>query len=196
MSYKLPDLPYAKNALEPHISAETLEFHHDKHHAAYVNNLNDLVPGTEFEGQPLEHIVMTAPAGAIFNNAAQVWNHSFYWWQSLKPKAGSEPPAALKKNMEASSGEEISCHVFCRKPCMTIASYCHHKLFLRAVHLALIIIFHVDKFQYPLSGDVFGRNSVQRARFNAVPTSHAHVLKHHGLLENAINLFNHVVRTF
>jgi len=68
MTHELPDLPYAKNALEPHISAETLDYHHDKHHAAYVNNLNNLIPGTEFENASLEEIVKNAPAGGIFNN--------------------------------------------------------------------------------------------------------------------------------
>ncbi len=73
MEHTLPDLPYEKNALEPHISAETLEFHHDKHHATYVTNLNNLIKGTEFEDKSLEEIVTSAPAGGIFNNAAQVW---------------------------------------------------------------------------------------------------------------------------
>mgnify|MGYP001773673807 CR=1 FL=1 len=79
MSFELPALPYAKDALEPHISAETLEYHHGKHHNTYVVKLNGLVPGTEFEGKSLEDIIKTAPAGGIFNNAAQVWNHTFYW---------------------------------------------------------------------------------------------------------------------
>ncbi len=79
MAFELPPLPYDKNALEPHVSAETLEFHHDKHHATYVTNLNNLVPGTEFESASLEEIIKKAPAGGIYNNAAQVWNHTFYW---------------------------------------------------------------------------------------------------------------------
>jgi Fe-Mn family superoxide dismutase len=94
MEHLLPDLPFAQNALEPHISAETLQYHHGKHHAAYVTNLNKLIPGTEFEDKPLEHIVMTAPEGGIFNNAAQVWNHSFYW-NCLNPKGGGEPTGPL-----------------------------------------------------------------------------------------------------
>ena len=94
MKHELPELPYAKNALEPHISAETLEYHHDKHHAAYVNNLNNLVPGTEFEGKNLEEIITSAPAGGIFNNAAQVWNHTFYW-NCLNPNGGGEPTGAV-----------------------------------------------------------------------------------------------------
>ena len=94
MEHKLPDLPYPKNALEPHISAETLEFHHDKHHATYVANLNKLIPGTEFADMSLEDIVLKAPAGGIFNNAAQVWNHTFYF-ECMAPGAGGEPSGAL-----------------------------------------------------------------------------------------------------
>ena len=78
MAYELPPLPYAKDALEPTISAETLEYHYGKHHQTYVTNLNNLVPGTEFEGKSLEEII-TKASGGIFNNAAQVWNHTFYW---------------------------------------------------------------------------------------------------------------------
>ena len=92
MAHELPDLPYAKNALEPHVSAETLEYHYGKHHAAYVNNLNNLIPGTEFENKSLEDIIKTAPAGGVFNNAAQVWNHTFYW-NCMSPNGGGEPPA-------------------------------------------------------------------------------------------------------
>ncbi len=94
MTHALPDLPYAHDALEPHISRETLEYHHDKHHAAYVNNLNGLIPGTEFAELPLADIVLKAPAGGIFNNAAQVWNHTFYF-AGLKPGGGGEPTGAL-----------------------------------------------------------------------------------------------------
>ena len=94
MAHELPALPYAKNALEPHISAETLDFHHDKHHAAYVTNLNNLIPGTEFEKMSLEDIVKKAPAGGIFNNAAQVWNHTFYF-NGMGPGGGGEPTGAL-----------------------------------------------------------------------------------------------------
>ena len=93
MSFELPALPYAKNALEPHLSAETLEYHYGKHHNTYVGNLNNLVPGTEFEGKSLEDIVKTS-SGPIFNNAAQVWNHTFYW-NCLAPQAGGEPTGAL-----------------------------------------------------------------------------------------------------
>ncbi len=94
MAHELPPLPYAKDALAPHISAETLEFHHDKHHATYVTNLNKLIAGTEFENLSLEEIVKKAPAGGIFNNAAQVWNHTFYF-NCMGPNGGGEPGGAL-----------------------------------------------------------------------------------------------------
>ena len=93
MVHELPALPYAKNALEPHISAETLEYHYGKHHQAYVTNLNNLIKGTEFENLSLEDIVLKS-SGGIFNNAAQVWNHTFYW-NCLKPNGGGEPTGAL-----------------------------------------------------------------------------------------------------
>jgi Fe-Mn family superoxide dismutase len=103
MEHKLPDLPYEKNALEPHISAETLDFHHDKHHATYVTNLNNLIKGTEFEEKSLEEIVTSAPAGGIFNNAAQVWNHTFYF-NCMAPNAGGEPAGALADAINAKFG--------------------------------------------------------------------------------------------
>jgi len=93
MAHELPPLPYAKNALEPYISAETLDFHHGKHHQAYVTNLNNLIPGTEFEKASLEDIILKS-SGGIFNNAAQIWNHTFYW-NSLKPNGGGAPTGAL-----------------------------------------------------------------------------------------------------
>ena len=93
MSFKLPDLPYEKNALEPHISAETLEFHHGKHHHAYVTNLNKLITGTPHAQKPLEDIIASSEGG-IFNNAAQVWNHTFYW-NTLRPGGGGEPTGPL-----------------------------------------------------------------------------------------------------
>lgn len=93
MAFELPALPYAINALEPHISQETLEYHHGKHHNTYVVNLNNLVPGTEFEGKSLEEIIKTSNGG-IFNNAAQIWNHTFYW-HCLSPNSGGEPTGAL-----------------------------------------------------------------------------------------------------
>lgn len=103
----LPELPYAKNALEPHLSAETLEFHHDKHHQTYVTNLNNLIKGTDLEGKTLEEIIKisagdTAKAG-IFNNAAQVWNHTFYW-NSIKPNGGGKPTGAIAEKIDAAFG--------------------------------------------------------------------------------------------
>ncbi len=94
MPFELQPLPYATNALSPWISEETLEFHHGKHHKAYVDNLNALVPGTPFENRSLEEIVKTAGAGPVFNNAAQIWNHAFYF-ESLAPNAGGEPSGSL-----------------------------------------------------------------------------------------------------
>ncbi|HMM70616.1 MAG TPA: superoxide dismutase [Fe] [Rhodocyclaceae bacterium] len=94
MEHTLPQLPYALDALAPHISKETLEFHYGKHHQAYVTNLNNLIKGTEFESLTLEEIVKKAPAGGVFNNAAQVWNHTFYW-NSLSPNGGGAATGAL-----------------------------------------------------------------------------------------------------
>jgi Fe-Mn family superoxide dismutase len=93
MEHTLPSLPYAIDALQPHISKETLEFHHGKHHQAYVTNLNNLIKGTEFENLGLEDIVRKS-SGGVFNNAAQIWNHTFYW-HSMKPNGGGEPTGAL-----------------------------------------------------------------------------------------------------
>ncbi len=103
MAHPLPELPYAKNALEPHISAETLEYHHGKHHNAYVTNLNNLIAGTEFADKSLEEIIKTAPAGGLFNNAAQVWNHTFYF-MGLSPEGGGEPTGALADAINSSFG--------------------------------------------------------------------------------------------
>ena len=103
MTHKLPELPYDMDALQPHISKETLEFHYGKHHNAYVTNLNNLISGTEFEDSSLEDIVITAPAGGLFNNAAQVWNHSFYW-NCLRPKGGGEPTGKLAELIKESFG--------------------------------------------------------------------------------------------
>jgi Fe-Mn family superoxide dismutase len=93
MAFELPALPFAPDALKPHMSAETLEYHHGKHHKAYVDNLNKLVPGTEFEKMNLEEIIKKS-SGPIFNNAAQVWNHTFFW-NCLSPKGGGEPSGDL-----------------------------------------------------------------------------------------------------
>lgn len=96
MAFDLPALPYDKNALTPHISSETLDYHHGKHHAAYVKKLNDLVPGTAYEGKSLEEIIKASANDnqAVFNNAAQVWNHTFYW-HCLSPNGGGEPSGPL-----------------------------------------------------------------------------------------------------
>ncbi|MEY4013352.1 MAG: Superoxide dismutase Fe [Pseudomonadota bacterium] len=102
MEHTLPALPYAMDALSPHISKETLEFHYGKHHQTYVTNLNNLIKGTEFETAPLEDIVKRS-SGGVFNNAAQVWNHTFYW-HSLSPNGGGEPKGALAAAIDAKWG--------------------------------------------------------------------------------------------
>lgn len=102
MAFTLPDLPYALDALAPAISKETLEYHWGKHHRAYVTNLNNLIPGTEFEKMSLEEIIKNS-TGGIFNNAAQVWNHTFYW-HCMKPNGGGEPTDALLKAIEKTFG--------------------------------------------------------------------------------------------
>ena len=102
MKFELPSLPYAIDALEPHISQRTLEFHHGKHHQAYVNNLNNLIPGTEFENADLETIIKKADGG-IFNNGAQVWNHTFYFNQ-FSPNGGGEPTGALAEAINKAFG--------------------------------------------------------------------------------------------
>ena len=102
MEHKLPELPYALDALAPTISKETLEFHYGKHHQTYVTNLNNLIKGTEFENASLEEIVKKS-SGGIFNNAAQVWNHTFYWF-GLSPNGGGEPTGALAEAINAKWG--------------------------------------------------------------------------------------------
>ena len=102
MAHELPALPYANDALAPTISAETIEYHYGKHHQTYVTNLNNLVPGTEFENASLEDIIMKA-SGGIFNNAAQVWNHSFYW-NCLSPNGGGAPSGALADAINSAFG--------------------------------------------------------------------------------------------
>jgi superoxide dismutase, Fe-Mn family len=102
MAIELPPLPYAKDALAPHISAETLDFHHGKHHQTYVTNTNNLIKGTELENASLEEIVKKA-SGGLFNNAAQVWNHTFYW-NSLSPKGGGDPSGKLADAIKRSFG--------------------------------------------------------------------------------------------
>lgn len=103
MSFTLPPLPYAKDALMPHISAETLEYHYGKHHQTYVTNLNNLVKGTEFESMSLEEIIKKS-SGGIFNNAAQVWNHTFYWHCLRAPKANNAPNGKLLDAINATFG--------------------------------------------------------------------------------------------
>jgi len=102
MEHKLPELPYAKDALAPHISSETLDFHYGKHHQAYVTNLNNLIKGTEFESGTLEEIIKKS-SGGIFNNSAQVWNHTFYW-HSLSPKGGGPATGAVADAIQKSFG--------------------------------------------------------------------------------------------
>lgn len=103
----LPELPYAYDALEPHISKETLEYHHDKHHQTYVTNLNNLIKGTELEGKELDEIILAsandADKAGIFNNAAQVWNHTFYW-NSIAPNGGGQPTGALAAKIDEAFG--------------------------------------------------------------------------------------------
>lgn len=94
MKHELPPLPYQMDALQPHVSQETLEFHYGKHHQAYVNNLNGMIEGTEWENSSLEEIIEKAPAGPVFNNAAQIWNHTFYW-NSMSPNGGGAPSGAV-----------------------------------------------------------------------------------------------------
>jgi Fe-Mn family superoxide dismutase len=103
MPFELPALPYPKNALEPHVSAETLEYHHGKHHAKYVKTLNELIASTAFEKKSLEDIVRTAGPGKLFNQAAQHWNHSFYW-KCMTPDGARDPKADLAKRLEQSFG--------------------------------------------------------------------------------------------
>lgn len=102
MAFELPALPYEKTALEPHISAETLDFHHGKHHATYVTKLNGLIEGTDLADKSLEEIVKTSDGG-VFNNAAQIWNHTFYW-NSLSPNGGGAPTGSLADAINAKWG--------------------------------------------------------------------------------------------
>ena len=102
MTHSLPALPYAMDALAPTLSQETLEYHYGKHHQTYVTNLNNLIPGTEFEALSLEDIIMKS-SGGVFNNAAQVWNHSFYW-NCLSPTGGGAPTGALAATIDAKFG--------------------------------------------------------------------------------------------
>lgn len=103
MSIELPTLPYALDALEPHLSAETFEYHHGKHHAAYVTTMNDMIAGTELETATLDEIVL-ASDGKLFNNAAQVWNHNLYW-HSMTPGGGGRPTGDAAAAIDASFGD-------------------------------------------------------------------------------------------
>jgi len=107
MAFTLPDLPYAKDALAPHISSETLDFHHGKHHATYVKNLNGLVEGTDMAPKSLEEIIQETAGNAdkqgVFNNAAQIWNHTFYW-QSMRPNGGGTPTGKLAEMIDRDFG--------------------------------------------------------------------------------------------
>ena len=107
MAFTLPELPYGKDALAPVISAETIEYHYGKHHQAYVNNLNNIVPGTKYEKMSLEEVVKASNGQAsekkVFNNAAQVWNHTFYW-NCLAPKAGGDPTGNIKGAIDKAFG--------------------------------------------------------------------------------------------
>jgi Fe-Mn family superoxide dismutase len=103
MAIELPPLPYADDALDPHISTRTISFHYGKHHATYVTNLNGLIDGTEHADKSLEQIVLDAGPGGLFNNAAQVWNHTFYW-NSMTPSGGGDPSGDLAKAIDASFG--------------------------------------------------------------------------------------------
>ncbi len=102
MEHILPALPYAKDALAPHVSEETLEYHYGKHHNAYVTNLNKLIPGTEFENASLEEIIKKS-SGGVYNNAAQIWNHTFFW-NCMKPNGGAAPSGALADAINAKWG--------------------------------------------------------------------------------------------
>ena len=108
MAFELPQLPYPKDALAPHMSEQTLSFHHGKHHQAYVNNLNKLIEGTQNEGRGLEEIILAAEPGGLFNNAAQVWNHTFFW-NCMSPNGGGDPDGALKTEIEKSFGSVDEC---------------------------------------------------------------------------------------
>ena len=105
MAFELPPLPYAKDALQPHMSAKTLEFHHDKHHATYVKTLNELVAGSKFEKQSLEDVIRATagskskPEQLIYNNAGQAWNHNFFW-HCMRPQGGGKPSGEIGKELD------------------------------------------------------------------------------------------------
>ena len=103
MKHKQPDLPYRFDALEPHVSSETLQYHYKKHHAGYIKKLNDLVKGTALEGKTLEELIRSESNGNVFNNAAQAWNHTFYW-NSMTPNRDNKPSKKLESAIRKSFG--------------------------------------------------------------------------------------------
>ncbi len=107
MEHKLPELPYPNNSLEPHISQETLEFHHGKHHQAYINKLNELIKGTKYEKMDLVEIILSSE-GQIFNNAAQAWNHTFFW-NCMRPDGGQEPNGKVAELINKKWGNFEKC---------------------------------------------------------------------------------------
>ena len=113
MEHTLPPLPYAKDALQPHISAETLEYHHGKHHQTYVTNLNNLIKGTEYENMPLEEIIKKS-SGGLFNNSAQVWNHTFFW-NCMTPNGAGAPSGKVADAINAKWGSVDKCKEECNK---------------------------------------------------------------------------------
>jgi len=117
MAHTLPPLPYAQDALAPHLSKETFEYHYGKHHQAYVTNLNNLIPGTEFENMALEDIVKKS-SGGVYNNAAQIWNHTFYW-NCLSPNGGGKPTGALLRAIEKNFGSFDDFRASFKDACIT-----------------------------------------------------------------------------
>ena len=151
MEHRLPELPYAKDALSPHISAETLEYHYGKHHNAYVEKLNSMVPGTEYEDMELEQIIKTAPVGGLFNQAAQVWNHTFYW-NSMSPKGGGEPGGDLGQGIKSAFG---SFEDFKKKfQEMAVGNFGSGWTWLVARNDGSLDIFNTDDAQNPMQQDL------------------------------------------
>ena len=126
MPHELPALPYEKNALEPTISQETIEYHYGKHHQTYVTNLNNLIPGTEYENESLEDIVKKS-SGGIFNNAAQVWNHTFYW-NCLTPGGGGSPTGDIQEAIKGTFGS-FDEFTSTSKRCLGALGYDEHCLY-------------------------------------------------------------------
>ncbi len=118
MAFELPQLPYSMDALAPHISKETLEYHYGKHHAAYVNKANELIADTEYENMSLEEIIKSAPQGVIFNNVAQIWNHTFYW-NSMTPDSRKAPSGDLATAIDKAFGSLEEFKTKFTEACMT-----------------------------------------------------------------------------